>query len=242
MAKKPKSRAGIDDVMLMPISPSQQKKRRRLWVSVALVVAVLLFLLGGWLGAGGALDASESNRRLRGEVKTLDAELETARNELAVFRADSELTLEAREEVRQEIKALQDQVAELEEAVLFYKNVMAPAGTEGGLQIEKMTVQQDNETDEYRYRVVLVQSGDNRGYLSGDIRLHLHGEKDGEAFELNGSSWLEDGSETRFRFRYFQELNGRFKVPEGVVVQAVDVDAESGGRNRYQTQKTIKWQ
>ena len=42
-----------------------------------------------------------------------------------------------------------------------------------------MTVQQDNETDEYRYRVVLVQSGDNRGYLSGDIRLHLHGEKDG---------------------------------------------------------------
>ena len=105
MAKKPKSRAGIDDVMLMPISPSQQKKQRRLWVSVALVVAVLLFLLGGWLGAGGALDASESNRRLRGEVKTLDAELETARNELAVFRADSELTLEAREEVRQEIKA-----------------------------------------------------------------------------------------------------------------------------------------
>ncbi len=55
MAKKPKSRAGIDDVMLMPISPSQQKKQRRLWVSGALVVAVLLVLLGGWLGAGCGL-------------------------------------------------------------------------------------------------------------------------------------------------------------------------------------------
>ena len=228
--------------MLMPVSPSQQKKRRRIWGAAALVVAVLLFLVGGWLGAGGALDASESNRRLRAEVKTQKTELDAARNELAVFRADSELTLEAREEVRREIKALQDQVAELEEAVLFYKNVMAPGGTEGGLQIEKMTVQQDNDTGEYRYRVVLVQSGDNRNYLSGDISLHLHGEKNGEAFALNGSSWLEDGSETRFRFRYFQELNGRFKVPEGVEMQAVDVDAESGGRNRYQTQKTIKWQ
>ncbi|MEQ3636342.1 DUF6776 family protein [Alcanivorax sp.] len=242
MARKPKNRTGIDDVMLVPVSPSQQKKRRRLWALVSVVVAVLLFLLGGWLGAGGALDASESNRRLRGEVTILDAELETARNELAVFRADSELTLEAREEVRQEIKALQDQVAELEEAVLFYKNVMAPAGANGGLQIEKMTVQQDNNTDEYQYRVVLVQSGDNRGYLSGNISLQLHGEKNGKAVIVGGRDWLEEGSETQFRFRYFQELNGRFKVPEGVAVQAVDVDAESGGRNRYQTQKTIKWQ
>jgi hypothetical protein len=179
---------------------------------------VLLFLIGGWLGAGGVMDASDSNRRLRGEAKILQAELDTARSQLAVFRADSELTLEAREEVRQEIKALQDQVAELEEAVLFYKNVMAPGGSEGGLQIEKMTLQHNSDTGEYLYRVVLVQSGDNRGYLSGDISLQLRGEKNGKAFIVAGSDWLEEGSETQFRFRYFQELN------------------------RYETQKTIKWQ
>ncbi|EUC67987.1 hypothetical protein Y017_06500 [Alcanivorax sp. 97CO-5] len=242
MARKPKSRAGVDDVVLMPVSPSQQKKRRRFLVLVALFAGVLLFLIGGWLGAGGVMDASDSNRRLRGEAKILQAELDTARSQLAVFRADSELTLEAREEVRQEIKALQDQVAELEEAVLFYKNVMAPGGSEGGLQIEKMTLQHNSDTGEYLYRVVLVQSGDNRGYLSGDISLQLRGEKNGKAFIVAGSDWLEEGSETQFRFRYFQELNGRFKVPEGVAVQALDVDAESGGMSRYETQKTIKWQ
>nr|WP_287962789.1 DUF6776 family protein [Alcanivorax sp.] len=105
-----------------------------------------------------------------------------------------------------------------------------------------MVLQPDDENGFYRYRVVLVQAGDNRNYLSGDISLTLRGSREGESFSRNGTDWLEDGSETRFRFRYFQELSGRFQVPEGVELEAVDVEAESGGRNRYETQKTIKWQ
>ncbi len=137
---------------------------------------------------------------------------------------------------------MRDQAAELEEAVAFYKNVMAPGSNERGLQIEKLTLEPGEQAGDYRYKVVLVQSGDNRNYLSGDIELSLRGTRDGEALSLTGDDWLDDGSETSFRFRYFQELNGRFKLPEGVEIIALDVDAESGGRNRYQTQKTIKWQ
>ena len=125
--------------------------------------------------------------------------------------------------------------------MVFYKSVMAPGASEG-LQIEKMVLQPDDENGFYRYRVVLVQAGDNRNYLSGDISLTLRGSREGESFSRNGTDWLEDGSETRFRFRYFQELSGRFQVPEGVELEAVDVEAESGGRNRYQIQKTVKWQ
>ena len=241
MAKKPKSRAGIDDVVLIPVSPSQRKKRRRLLISGAIVAALVLFFGGLWSGNNGALDTSETNRRLRAELKSQSRELEAARNELALYRTDTEVTQQARENLRQEIKGLRDQAAELEEAVVFYKSVMAPGASEG-LQIEKMVLQPEDKSGYYRYRLVLVQAGDNRNYLSGDISLSLRGSRDGESFSLNGTDWLEDGSETRFRFRYFQELNGRFQVPEGVELEAIDVEAESGGRNRYETQKTIKWQ
>ncbi|KGD65047.1 hypothetical protein Y5S_01481 [Alcanivorax nanhaiticus] len=242
MAKKPKSRAGIDDVVLIPVSPSQRKKRRRLLISGAIVAALVLFFGGLWSGNSGALDTSETNRRLRAELKSQSRELEAARNELALYRTDTEVTQQARENLRQEIKGLRDQAAELEEAVAFYKNVMAPGGSERGMQIEKLTLQPTEKEGEYSYKVVLVQSGDNRNYLSGDISLTLRGSRDGQAIKLSGSDWLNDGSETRFRFRYFQELNGRFILPEGVEIIALDVDAESGGRNRYETQKTIKWQ
>ncbi len=241
MARKPKSRAGIDDVMLMPVSPSRQKKRRRLWAVSLLALAVVLFAGGFWTGSSGALDTSAANQRLRSDLKTAKRELEAARNELALYRTDTEVTREARETLRQEIKSLRDQAAELEEAVVFYKSVMAPGASEG-LQIEKMVLQPDDENGFYRYRLVLVQAGDNRNYLSGDISLTLRGSREGEPFSRKGTDWLEDGSETRFRFRYFQELSGRFQVPEGVELDAVDVEAESGGRNRYQIQKTVKWQ
>ncbi|MGB1466761.1 MAG: DUF6776 family protein, partial [Alcanivorax nanhaiticus] len=238
MAKKPKSRAGIDDVVLIPVSPSQRKKRRRLLISGAIVAALVLFFGGLWSGNSGALDTSETNRRLRAELKSQSRELEAARNELALYRTDTEVTQQARENLRQEIKGLRDQAAELEEAVAFYKNVMAPGGSERGMQIEKLTLQPTEKEGEYSYKVVLVQSGDNRNYLSGDISLTLRGSRDGQAIKLSGSDWLNDGSETRFRFRYFQELNGRFSLPEGVEITALDVDAESDGRNSYKTQKT----
>jgi len=241
MARKPKSRAGIDDVTLVPVSPSRQKKRRRIWTVALLILAGVLFFGGFWTGSSGALDTSEANQRLRSDLKSAKRELEAARNELALYRTDTEVTRQARETLRQEIKSLRDQAAELEEAVVFYKSVMAPGASEG-LQIEKMVLQPDDEAGSYRYRVVLVQAGDNRNYLSGDISLALRGTRAGEPFTLTGSDWLADGSETRFRFRYFQELNGRFQVPEGVELEAVDVEAESGGRNRYQIQKTVKWQ
>lgn len=241
MARKPKSRVGIDDVMLIPVSPSQQKKKHRRWALVLITLAALLFGGGFWLGTGGALDSSAANTRLRAQVKTLTRELESARNQLALYRTDNDVTQQAREELRQEIKSLQDQAAELEEAVVFYKSVMAP-GAEDGLQIEKATFVQGNENGLYGYRVVLVQAGDNRNYLSGKISLTLKGSKDGKPFTLKGTDWLAKGSETSFKFRYFQELNGQFQLPEGVEVDAVEVDAESGGRNRHQTQKTVKWQ
>ncbi len=211
-------------------------------ISGAIVAALVLFFGGLWSGNSGALDTSETNRRLRAELKSQSRELEAARNELALYRTDTEVTQQARENLRQEIKGLRDQAAELEEAVAFYKNVMAPGGSERGMQIEKLTLQPTEKEGEYSYKVVLVQSGDNRNYLSGDISLTLRGSRDGQAIKLSGSDWLNDGSETRFRFRYFQELNGRFILPEGVEIIALDVDAESGGRNRYETQKTIKWQ
>ncbi len=241
MARKPKSRAGIDDVMLMPVSPSRQKKRRRLWGAALVVLAAALFAGGFWTASSGALDASAANQRLRAELKTAKRELEAARNELALYRTDTEVTRQARETLRQEIKSLRDQAAELEEAVVFYKSVMAPGASEG-LQIEKMAVQPDDEAGFYRYRVVLVQAGDNRNYLSGDISLTLQASRGGESVALDGDELLAEGSETQFRFRYFQELNGRIQVPEGVVPEAIDVEAESGGRNRYKTQKTVKWQ
>ena len=241
MARKPKSRAGIDDVVLLPVSPSQQRRRRLIGGVVALVSAVLLFVLGYWLGNNDVNNAQDTNVRLEAELESLSRALSTARNELAVFKTDTDVTQQARENLRQEIKTLHQQVAELEEAVAFYKNVMAPGGQERGLQIETASLQSNEQGDTF-YRVVLVQAGDNRHYLSGNITFTLQGIKDDQPVTLKGAAILAENSETRFRFRFFQELSGSIQVPEGVEITTLDVQAETSGRTRFESQKTVQWQ
>lgn len=242
MARKPVRRGRhIDDVTLMPVSPSRQRQQKRLWLLAGVCLSAGLFLLGLWLGESGALDTTESNRRLRSQVSELSDALAAARSELAVYRTDTQVTSKAREQVRQQIKRLRDQVAELEEAVAFYKNVMAP-GADQGLQIEKLTVEPDSDSDDYRYQLVLVQVGDNSRYLSGDVAVRLLGSRDGEPVTIGSKQLLDENSETDFRFRFFQELNGRFTVPAGVQVDVIEVDAESRGGRRFETQKTLQWQ
>ncbi|MDX1804678.1 MAG: DUF6776 family protein [Alcanivorax sp.] len=226
------------------MSPSAQRRRRRIIIAVLLVVAMVLFAAGLWLGAGGALDASAANTRLRSQVSDLKEQLDQARNDLAVYRTDTEVSKQASAEVRQQLKNLHDQVAELEEAVAFYKNVMAPGDHHTGLRIEKMDVQPSASGGGYDYTLVLVQAGDNRNrrYLSGDVTLRLVGSKGGKKVSYTGGQWLDDNSETSFQFRYFQELKGHFRVPERVAASAIEVEANTTGRHRYKAEKTVKWQ
>jgi cell division protein FtsB len=232
MAPRNRRRTGIDDVILVPMSPSRQRRTRLIAVLVSLVAAAALFTGGLWLGHGGGLDSSRQNQVLRQTLDKTQALLRTARHELALYKAEVDVAEQAREKLRKEIRGLRDQSAELEEAVAFYKNVMAPGDNNGPLQIQKFDVRPADGERRYRYRLVLVQSGDNRGYLSGAVTLSLKGQRDGKAVTLDAAPWLDESSELRFRFRYFQALSGILTVPADLQVNALEMKARSTGGRR----------
>src|SRR5699024_1009916 len=90
MARRDRPRAGVDDVILVPISPSLRRRRRGL-LAVAVILAVLGALAGGfWLGQGGALDNGRRIQELRAELKRTHENLAQVRHDLARYRADSE--------------------------------------------------------------------------------------------------------------------------------------------------------
>ena len=212
MAPGSRPRAGVDDVILVPVSPSHRRRTRVLLAVAALVAVILAFLAGSWLGQSGALDSNLKNSELRAELRDARQELRTVRHDLARYRAEVEVADQAREQLRQEIRGLRDQSAELEEAVSFYKNVMSPGASDAPMQVQKFEVTPDNGERRFRYRLILVQSGDNRGYLSGTVSFALNGSRDGERVTLDGDELLGENSDLRFRFRYFQELSGTLTV------------------------------
>lgn len=227
--------------MLIPVDPLR-RRRVRVYLSLAVALALILAWVGGEIrGRQGELSAEQERDELAQQVKQLEKELQSARDELALQRTSMTMAEQAQTQVRQQIKSLRDQVAELEEAVLFYKNVMAPGSREEGLHIEKFDLVEAGEPGLYRYKLVLTQLGDNRAYLSGQVQLKLAATRGEENLAIGHSDLLADGSETSFRFRYFQELSGRLRLPEGVAPDKLTVEAVATGRRRDRAEKEFNW-
>lgn len=241
MARTDRPRPGVDDVVLMPVSPSRRRRAWLLAVLAALIVALLSLAAGFWLGYTGDEDGTRLNAELH--VKLADARhtLRESRHDLAVYKAETQVGKEARDKLREQIRTLHDQMAELEEAVAFYKNVMSPGDNDEPLQVQKFELKPADGVRRFHYRLILVQSGDNRGYLSGRVSFRLKGERDGKPVALDADGLLGDDSDLRFRFRYFQELTGTLTVPEGVKPASLDMVAQSTGRRRSETEKSISW-
>lgn len=241
MARADRPRPGVDDVVLIPISPSRRRRARLLAVLAALAGALLSLVVGFWLGHADGKDGTQLNEDLHVQLADTRNTLRESRHDLAVYKAETQVGKEARDKLRERLRTLHDQMGELEEAVAFYKNVMSPADDGEPLQVQNFELKPAEGARRYRYRLVLVQAGDNRGYLSGGVSFQLTGERDGKPVALDAGDLLSDNSDLRFRFRYFQQLTGTLTVPEGVKPASLGVVARSTGRRRSEVEKRVSW-
>ena len=230
------------EVILVPVDPVRQR-RLRVLAGVAVPVALAVVFLFGQLAAERAdRDALAERDRLRHEHRQLSTGLQAAREELALHRSGAEMTTQAQEQLRQELRGLRDQIAELEEAVAFYKSVMSPGSGDDGLRIERFQLSRGQEDGVYHYRLVLTQVADNRNFVAGTVTLSIEGIRDGESVTVQTENLLDDASDTRFRFRYFQELSGQFRLDDGLTPQQIRVEAATTGRGAQRVEQQFGWQ
>jgi len=222
-----------DDVAAAPVRSAVW--RWRWWWAGSLLVLVLLpaaLGIGFWLGSSGNADVVEQNQRLQAQLTNTLGELETARQRLVVSQAESQVGRQSRDQLREQIRALRDQIAELREAVTFYKNVMAPAGRHSPLRIQTFELTPAAGARRFRYRLVLVQPGDKQRDLSGQVEFRLQGRRDGKPVALDAGAMLDGGKAPGFRFRYFQELAGNLTIPKGVEPVSFEVIVHPDGQEK----------
>ena len=147
----------------------------------------------------------------------------------------------ANEEVQQTIEFLQDQIAQQNEEISFYKGVMLPNVANKGLRIERLNVT-PNSTGRIKYSLLLTQVVDKHDYVQGNVEILLKGEEGAAEKSLQLSQLdREKTDEVRFRFRYFQNINGEMMIPEGFEPREFMVVAQSAGSNGQRLQKSFEW-
>ncbi len=177
------------------------------------------------------------NQVLQKRIEQLVSEIETIRDELVASKSNSKVEKLAYKEVDSTLRDLQSEILELKEEVAFYRSIVAPRESAGGLRIQRFNIA--NAGDSYRYKLVLTQVIKNSRVTRGNVVMQIEGVRDGKSVKLNLTSLSAQGQkQLSFRFKYFQSFEGDLIMPKGFTPSRVHVKVSS---SRATLEKTFAW-
>jgi hypothetical protein len=229
------------------VVPRRRKPRPYRVVGV-LILCLLSGLVGygvGWSQGGYRIeDVAQSRPSLARELSSVKAEYDEVRQQKVRLERSQAIDEQALNTARNTIADLESTIANLEADLTFYRNIMAPSETSKGLQVDQLTLRNVRGGGRYDFKLVLTQLGDNKSYISGVVAVNIIGEQEGEQEVIPLRDLSEDVEDlgVRFRFRYFQDVEGTLALPDNFEPYEVQVVAKAEGSKASQAERTFEWQ
>ncbi len=225
------------------IQPGEGRGRPWLWL-------LLLFALGVWswqvfqFGQQRAgLDVGQSGQleeRLNQRIAELEAERDALRAAAARFERAGQIDRAAAAGVKSEVRALQEERAELKREVAFLKTLVS--GSEGkDLKLEDFRLTEAGERD-YLLEVTLAKGTEDPATVSGQVILRVKGKTDGRSKTL-GMGTLTNGKRDNIgiRFKNFQKLKTQLQLPSGFEPSVIEVGVTTDGKAFKSFEQAFDW-
>ncbi|HEA52469.1 DUF6776 family protein [Marinobacter antarcticus] len=222
----------------------KSRLRRVIIVIVFTIVAAAAGYAAGLAQGGFRFTSVEaSNDKLENELAMLKIRHREAQQQLVNLERGKLIDKQALNQTRQTLVDLETHVSRLKSDLTFYKNIMAPSETSKGLQVDRFSMVGDRQTGDYSFKLVLTQVGNNKSYISGVVAVNIIGMRDDEkeVIALRDLSQEIEDLGVRFRFRYFQDVEGKLTLPDGFEPLEVQVVAQAEGRKSSQAERTFNW-
>ncbi len=212
------------------------------WYWRGIGVAVLLGISAAsaaWIYDAGrrfaGFDRSEVQEELANARRSLDetrAELERLR--AVANAADSRVSIErtAQQSLAQQIRALEKENARLKEDLATFESMVSPeARAVQALSVHRFKVDQDVLPGEYRYRLLLLTPSTRREReFSGRLELVVSLTEGGRSAMMSFPEPADAGAAAfKLGFKYFQRVEGTFRVSPKAKVESVQVRVYEAG-------------
>ena len=186
-----------------------------------------------------AAQRSELNR----EISRLRDENERQAEEIVILQRGVDIDREATAELQTAIRDLQAELEEQKEQLAFYRGIVSPDESQAGMRVYEIKVRQSPEdVQRYNFDLMLIQAVRHNRRVSGRISLSVQGVEDGEETSLNATQLgMNRSDKMNYSFRYFQELRGSFRLPEGFAPTAITVAVYSSGGSTKNFEKQFTW-
>ncbi len=214
-------------------------------VRFALICAVLvgvwgIYEIGQYQGGHNRLAAQGIEKKLQAEIEQLEAAALKLRNQTTMLERTQAIDSVAYSEVRQVLKALQEEILELREEVVFYRGIVSPLERQAGLNIQRFQLYEAGEEGLFHYELVLTQVLKNDRFVKGKVKLSLQGVQAGEPVSLDFKTISPNNSVNEtIRFRYFQRLDGDIRLAKGFTPRMVVVSMSPKGRKKIE--RSFPW-
>jgi hypothetical protein len=214
------------------------------WAGV-IAVAVISFGLATWVYDAGRRFSGFDSGGLEDEVAKLRSSVSRLESESARLRAiadagGSRLKIEqsAQAQLVRQVKTLEDENRRLKEDLAFFEN-LGPSGER--LTINRFTVQPDLLPGEYRYRLLVLMGGGRRERnFQGSLQLVVNAQVHGRStMLLVPDPARPDAGDFSLNFKYFQRVEGTFRVSQDTRVQSVQVRVLENGTSQARATQSV---
>jgi len=220
-------------------------------VRVRLVVFLMLLAaaVSGWLlfdyGRDRAgFDSNKAKQELalqKVHIRDLNQEAAQLRSQNAILVQAGEIDRQAYSQVDSTLEELESEILELKQQVSFYSGIVSPTESKG-LRVQKFELTRDAQTSNYRYNLVLTQFVKNQHVVKGSAKMTVLGMQGAKQKSISFNAMSRPAkSHMRFRFKYFQELQGDIVLPVGFEPLRLELRAIPEGKRLKSITQTYSW-
>ena len=156
------------------------------------------------------------------ELAELNAKTATAERQLQIERATFG-------DLARQVKSLSQENATLKEDLAFFQSLTATTGKEGAVSVNRFRLMPETVPGEYRYQLLLVQTGERAKEFNGRLQFVLNLQQDGRKVVLMLPPDPKQASrEYQLSFKLFQRVEGMFRIAPDATVKGLQVRVFEG--------------
>ena len=215
------------------------------WLGLIALALIILLLSRAAYDFGkefAGFDQSEADRevqRLGASNARLQQELALVRGQIAQGERQLQMEHATYADLVKQMKALSEENATLKEDLAFFQTLMPSGGKEDGVAINRFLVQNDALPGEYRYRLLLTQTGKRSKDFQGRLQFSVDVQQDNKKVVMTLPA--EDDKENNgfnLNFRFYQRIEGAFRVAPNAVVKSMQVRVFENGSSEPKLTQT----
>jgi hypothetical protein len=208
------------------------------WLIVTALAMMIVFMAratydyGKKFAGSDQVEADSEVKRLSAAHAKLQTEISLIRGQLAQSERQLQMERGAYEDLVKQMKVLTQENAVIREDLAFFQTLMPSGGKAGGVAVNRFLVQNDALPGEYRYRLLLTQTGQRTRDFQGTLQFVVNLQQDNKKVVLTLPA-ESDKADKAFKldFRFYQRVEGTFQVAAGAVVKSMQVRVFENGSN-----------